>query len=326
MPLNEDLLDAAIAGQVDLLAYGNSIDRELREIMREEDEALVALIILLLTRSGVAQEGNVFTAQQRRRVNEALAEINERTRESMRRVQAVVDRAVSDLIEAESEGESDALKAALIAALGAGVAFTPLAGQISVRLQPAHGKTTAEWATSLLNSRFAGIKSEIRRGLIEGRSITSIWRSVVNGPLRRSSRDIDAVTRTLLAHARSQVKEALYKINPFIKRVLWVSVLDSKTTPICRSLSGRIFRVGEGPRPPMHLRCRSEVVPFRGDPPDLPTYNDWIRRQSVAMQNRILGPTRAKAFRRDPSLTMGSFVNREGNLLTIDQLRGRKVV
>ena len=44
------------------------------------------------------------------------------------------------------------------------------------------------------------------------------------------------------------------------------AIIDSKTTPICRSLDGQTFKVGEVKaldlRPPLHWNCRSILLPI----------------------------------------------------------------
>jgi hypothetical protein len=38
---------------------------------------------------------------------------------------------------------------------------------------------------------------------------------------------------------------------------MFVATLDSRTTPVCRANDGKVFPVGTGPRPPLHIACRS---------------------------------------------------------------------
>lgn len=50
------------------------------------------------------------------------------------------------------------------------------------------------------------------------------------------------------------------------------------------------------------------------------TYNDWLKTQSNAFQNEVLGPTRAKLFR-EGGLHLDKFVARDGDIFTLDELR-----
>ena len=43
-------------------------------------------------------------------------------------------------------------------------------------------------------------------------------------------------------------------------RVMWVSTLDHRTSDFCKVADGKVFPIDSGPRPPAHLRCRSNVI------------------------------------------------------------------
>ena len=94
----------------------------------------------------------------------------------------------------------------------------------------------------------------------------------------------------------------------------WVSTLDSRTTQQCRSLDGQKFKLGEGPRPPLHIGCRSTTVADLDDgldfldegatrssltgPVDADlTYYQWLKRQPAAFQDSAIGPKRGKLLR-----------------------------
>jgi hypothetical protein len=55
-------------------------------------------------------------------------------------------------------------------------------------------------------------------------------------------------------------------------------------------------------------------------PADL-TYADWLKKQSAARQDEILGPTRGKLFR--SGMPMERFYNDQGVWLTLPQLLER---
>ncbi|NTX07068.1 minor capsid protein [Myxococcus sp. CA040A] len=49
------------------------------------------------------------------------------------------------------------------------------------------------------------------------------------------------------------------------------------------------------------------------------SYEDWLRRQSTAFQDEVLGPTRGKLFR-EGGLALGRFTDASGKTLTLEQL------
>lgn len=111
----------------------------------------------------------------------------------------------------------------------------------------------------------------------------------------------------------------------------------------CRGRDGNLYPLGKSrPSLPAHVRCRSTYVPilksFRemgidaddftatqrasmdGQVPGDLTYNDWLKRQSAARQDEVLGVTKAKLFRTG-ELTLDRFIARDGAELTLAQLR-----
>lgn len=121
---------------------------------------------------------------------------------------------------------------------------------------------------------------------------------------------------------------------------LWVSVLDSITSQICRSLDGRLFAFGKGPLPPAHPNCRSTIVadiPDRfsrskrdnrpsasGPVPAGMTYYEWLKKQPEPFQNDALGVTRAELFRKG-GLSAAAFarlnLGRTFEPLTLEEMR-----
>ena len=57
-----------------------------------------------------------------------------------------------------------------------------------------------------------------------------------------------------------------------------------------------------------------------GRVPARETYQGWLRRQSASFQDEVLGPTRGRLFRQG-GLTLDKFVDRQGGVLTLAQLR-----
>ena len=112
------------------------------------------------------------------------------------------------------------------------------------------------------------------------------------------------------------------------KRYRYVATLDSRTSPICRSLDGREFKYGKGPTPPQHFNCRSTTVPIidysglgisrppqtelrrpntafgpsrarRGDTvPSNQTYGEWLDKQPKEVKADVLGASKVPYFNR----------------------------
>lgn len=120
----------------------------------------------------------------------------------------------------------------------------------------------------------------------------------------------------------------------------WVSILDSVTSQICRSLDGQLFAYGKGPLPPAHPNCRSSIVAdipdrfskaandnrpsARGPVPAGMTYYEWLKDQPESFQNDALGVTRAELFRKG-GLSAAAFarlnLGRTFEPLTLEEMR-----
>lgn len=67
---------------------------------------------------------------------------------------------------------------------------------------------------------------------------------------------------------------------------------------------------------------RRRMKELTGQVPARTTYQEWLSRQPSEIQDDILGPTRGALFR-EGGLTLDKFVNRNGDELTIEELRER---
>ena len=89
-----------------------------------------------------------------------------------------------------------------------------------------------------------------------------------------------------------------------ITHVLFVAVMDSRTSEQCRALNGRVFPIDQAPEPPLHRNCRSQLAAMAGAAVGAtsPTSLDWLAQQPVETQNRLLGNDGGEVFRRSGKL------------------------
>lgn len=219
-----------------------------------------------------------------------------------------------------------------------GFTLKPTAEQLRAATfsRPFQGRLLREWVSDLDAASFRRLRDAIRIGFVEGESIASIVKRVRgtralgyrDGLMEISRRGAEALVRTAISHTANAAKEEFFKANPeTIRGVRWSSVLDTRTTPVCRARDGKVYPVGEGPRPPAHIRCRSTTVAVlfgEPDPPEGETYQGWLRRQPVDVQDDILGKAKGQLFRKG-GLDLDRFVDRSGNQLTLEQLRRAEV-
>lgn len=194
----------------------------------------------------------------------------------------------------------------------------------------------------------------IRRGAFEGKTNASIVqelrgsheRGYTDGVLQVTSRHAEAVVRTAVQHVATIAREESFAANAdIIKAYQWLSTLDKRTCPICRSLDGKQFPPDSGPRPPIHIADRCTMIPVLKDEyaaleagstreskgaeggqqvsADL-SYYEWLKQQPASFQDQAIGPTRGKLLR-DGGLSAKSFaalqLDKKFAPLTLDEMR-----
>lgn len=211
-------------------------------------------------------------------------------------------------------------------------------------------KTFIDGFTTNERQRLTGA---IRQGFFEGQTNFQIIKAVRgtkalnynDGILATTNRNAEAIVRTAVQHVATQARmETLKENSDVVQSVEWVSTLDTRTTAQCRTLDGRRFKLTEGPRPPLHIRCRSTVVAVtrfsalfsqgatrasvgEGGPQQVradQTYYEWLQQQPAAFQDKAIGPVRGKLFR-DGGLSVERFselqLDRNFNPLTLEQMK-----
>jgi len=141
-------------------------------------------------------------------------------------------------------------------------------------------------------------------------------RNFKDGLTRKQQNQATAVIHTSTQHVSSTARAATWQSNKdVVTGYKWVSTLDSDTTETCQGLDGEVFKLGQGPTPPIHIRCRSTIVaqvsskfdyldddatrssengPIDSDT----TYYEWLNMQTKEYQVEVLGPGKAAIFDR----------------------------
>lgn len=167
--------------------------------------------------------------------------------------------------------------------------------------------------------------NRVRAGYMRGETTAEIARALRGTAAKRfkdgfgdlTARQARTVANTVVQHAASAAREEVWRRNPdVVSAYRFVATLDGRTSPVCRSLDGQEFKVGDGPTPPVHVNCRSTTVPVLD--PDLglgfldrgatraskdgpvgagTTYYGWLKRQPARFQDAVLGLERGRLFR-----------------------------
>jgi len=286
--------------------------------------------------------GEDLTAFSRTRLNKLLSSVESDLNAIYGNYREVLKGNLIDLAEYESEFEARSLNAV---SAGSFEAVIPASTQVvaavtsaplSVR-GPDGGKLLEPFIKDWSNNEVKRVSGAIRQGAFEGQTTNQILQKVRgtrankfnDGILAVSNRNAEAIVRTAVQHASSVARNETWNANSdIIAGVIWNSTLDSRTSTQCRSLDGQVFPIDKGPRPPIHIRCRSTTTPkldkrfdFLGEDGTRSartpegkvtsvdaneTYYSWLKKQPAAFQSDAIGATRAKLLR-DGGLTAERF-------------------
>ena len=293
----------------------------------------------------------------RGRIEKLLAQIEQALSAILTGYTTLIAKNLLDIGVYESEFEARALQK-LIGNKLAIETVTPTPKQVKAALDTIplslRGLDGGQLVTDIVD-RFSGIETvrlvgAIRQGYFEGQTTQQIVKTLTgteankytDSVLAISQRNAETLVRTSIAHASNVARAETWAENDdIVEGYEWVSTLDSRTSTQCRSLDGKVFKLGKGPLPPIHARCRSTTAPKLSEEFDYLdkgatraskdgyvdadlSYYDWLKTQSKEFQDIALGEKMAKVFR-DGGLTAARFgelnLDRNFKPLSLDEMR-----
>lgn len=334
----QTIFDVTLQHQIGLQQYANEETRTLRSVLDEYDSALFAALLAALlslppTASPAQLDAAIFTALQQ---NDAA-------------YAAVAGRYQADLpglVDTEAE-----FSAGLVAAATDGQQTTPasstdLVGAAAAAWAAAvliQGSTFNEQAANLSNLRAKAVRDAVRVGWVNAESPAAIV-AKLRGTISAKYSDgvfethrgyLEALIRTAVTTVTEAVRDRVFDANPSAFRaVVWLSVLDSRTTPMCQARSGKLYTADSAHRPlghsnawgagpgALHWNCRSTSAPVVAGEVPRESYGTWLGRQPASFQDQVLGPSRGRLFRTG-GYSLDRFVNDAGRRLTLSQLRAQ---
>lgn len=260
--VNEDFLDALIRHQIYLLRLSGNIRNKITDILNKTEEDIADKI-----RSKLLNHQGLDTVGFRK-----LQSLEKYIKTVRLKAWDEVDETwFNEIVElAKQEPAFAAVAVKTVSPVLLDLVLPPPALLKSlVTSQPFEGRTLKQWSQSLRQSDLQRISDQIKIGMVQGETSPQIARRIVgtaalrgtNGVTEITRRQAEAITRTAINFIGNAAKSEFYKQNKTVfKGEQFVATLDSRTTPICRSLDGNIYPVGEGPMPPLHFSCRSVRV------------------------------------------------------------------
>lgn len=268
--VNESIRDAVVRHQIMLLRYARSVEAEVLSLLNATDAAVVGALLGRLGRLADGAAAVDITAPSVRRQLAVLeADLVALRSDALEKVYALWALELGGL--AVSEGEF--IRAAIVSPSPVLLDLSkPRAAEFRALFAkvPVQGFSARSWLSKLGEDDARRVMQAVRVGLANGRSVQEIARRISgtkaagyrDGVLQTSRRQATVLTRTLVLETANAARALVVEANAdILTEEVYVATLDSRTTPVCRSLDGKRYAIGEGPRPPVHWQCRSTRVP-----------------------------------------------------------------
>ncbi len=179
------------------------------------------------------------------------------------------------------------------------------------------------WLRDMERNNLDRLNRVVQSALIAGKTPAELGDLLEKGGFAKSRASAQALAITANSAVANRARLDTFKQMKGITHVEWSSILDSRTSPTCQSLSGKIFAIDEPhPVPPAHIRCRSTLLPRKNDtaPPLHKPYSEWLKSQDSRVQDEVLGKARGEAFRKG-DVTTADIYRDDGGFKTLDELK-----
>ena len=370
---NEAWMDAIIRHQVGLMRLAPGISQQVNSLLNDSERDLQEQIKKRYQKGLSTARADGLLKSMKAVRTDAWKDVNQVWADEM-----------TELAQAEPTFLDETLRAVSPAQLAVTL---PTAGRMAAiaKSTPFEGLVMRDWASRVAAGDLDRLLRGVQVGLTQGDNVDQIAKRLfgsvqmkgTDGLTQITRNNADSITRTAVNAITNAAKQEFYQANSDILDLeVFLATLDARTTLVCAGNDNKQFKLGQGPVPPLHWRCRSlrlaiingEVIGTRparnftekqmlqeyadkhglgtitkrdqlprghkteydtyargrmreltGTVPAKLSYDEWLRGQTQAFQDDILGPARAQLFR--DGLKLDKFTNREGDVLTLDQLR-----
>ena len=153
---------------------------------------------------------------------------------------------------------------------------------------PANGLYLVPFLKVFSTSAQAGVENLVRKAWANKWSFEQLMNELTNTQVSKIRNQATSVIHTAISHVAGIVSGNVQSV--LFDYYVWVSVMDSHTTDICRGRNQKVYRLGKGPLPPAHIRCRSHTVPSKGNNDTIAeTFYAWLTRQPDDIQIETVG-------------------------------------
>lgn len=352
LTVNEKLVDLFMERAIDLLRLEAGTRDKVLVFLDELEREIVAAL------AKVDPTGAPDAAREKKRLAELLEIVRGTIRGTYRDVSTLLAREIREIIDVEATWTATSFNQAVgVNFADAGLTRGAIQTLMSdVLIQGAASKDWWSRQAAGLDEKFA---DEMRKGVALGEPNAKLvervrGRTGQRGIMEISKSSAERLVRASVQAAANTAREAMYEENDdIISALQWSATLDTRTSPWCTVRDGLKYTPKEhrpmghtvpwleGPGK-LHWGCRSTSVPvlktwrelgidedevpettrasMDGQVPAAMSFEDWLKKQSVARQDTVLGKGKADLWRAG-KIKFRDLLDQNGRPLSTEQLR-----
>ncbi len=355
MTTNDVLVDLFTERAVDLLRLEAGTRNKVFAFLRELEGEIVSQL------AKIDPTGVNGTNRQRARLEKLLSEVTDAIRGGYRDINTLMTREIREIIDIEFVWTGEAINTATSAAFSdATLTRAGLANLVSNAF--IQGAKSQDWwgrQAGGLDQKFA---DEMRKGVALGETNAELVARVrgtkdQRGVMELSRSSAERLVRASVQAAANTGREAMYKENDdLIVSLQWHATLDTRTSKWCITRDGHHYSNDSDHKPKdggppwregpakLHWGCRSTSIPvlkswrdlgidedevpettrasMDGQVPAKTSFEEWLRKQNVGRQNKVLGAEVAELWRKG-HLSFTDLLDQSGRPLTTEALRAK---
>jgi SPP1 gp7 family putative phage head morphogenesis protein len=337
------------------LLYDKTVDRAV--MIGRYEQLLKNKVFILLDDHKVRVEALVKAADKSEKGFRALRDaVDTELHRAYTQVYQVSKRSLLELAQDQLSYSYQVMKDAAGRVFNVKPASHRIAEDLVLKRGLAGDETLSEGWTRISASERRRLEEVMRKGISEGWSEARLTREVRRGnALRISKTHAEGLVTTAITSVQAQADHEVYAANSaLLDGWQYVSVVDSKTTPVCRFRDGHIYPLGDVKHlPPAHFRCRATTAPvvkswealnksdtlagvrkrnlgkltpkqrawYDGQAARQEAYDDWLHRQPIETQLKHLGSAEAVNAFQSGKFLASAFGTASGKPIGIKRLR-----
>lgn len=264
---NEKIRDGLIKHNIRVIDYSKGLSKKAIESLGGTEDEIEKIISFYANRL----EGERLSTPKSRQL---LRKMNRELIEARKVAWEVISKTLADELVEFSYNEASFVSELFAESLPVETNFKlPLKDKLrdSALQNPIQGQVLQDWIDTSAQADIKIINQRFRESVKNDLSSKDIIKSVIgtasskrqDGVLRRAWSGQDALTVTSTNSIQNEAMTNVLDENTWmVTEERYSAILDGGTTAVCQKNDGKIFKLGKGPQPPLHFRCRSMRVPF----------------------------------------------------------------